>query len=269
MSAFEQGYADAYDIVYRDKNYAEECAVFTKLIDRYGDGHVRKLLNLGCGTGRHDLAFHDKGYQVTGVDRSAAMLAHARTAAAERGAPIEFLEGDARTFRCGDKFDATLMMFNVLGYMPTTQDMLQALATARHHTRPGGLFIADVWYGPAVLKDGPGSQFREIPNGEERLLRFSSGRLDTRAQTSQIDLRVLRIAGDRVVADTHETHLMRYFFPTEIDLALRLSGFRLTALQGFPEIDAPVSDGKWLCVIVATADDAGPGLRPVADGTRA
>lgn len=250
---FDSTYADAYNIVYKNKDYAGECAVFDKLIAQYGDGAVKKILDLGCGTGRHAMAFHDMGYAVRGVDRSAAMLAHARMVATERAIPAQFDEGDARSYRCNDRFDATLMMFNVLGYMSTLDDVMAALTTARHHTRPGGLIIADIWYGPAVAKDGPGNQFKEYTDGDDRLFRFASGRVNTLEQICEIDIRVLKVTGDKVVADTLENHRMRYFFPAELELALRLNGFKLLALQGFPDIEQPVSDDKWLCVMVGQA----------------
>jgi hypothetical protein len=47
------------------------------------------------------------------------------------------------------------MMFAVLGYQGENDDVLAALKTAHRHARPGGLFLFDVWYGPAVLHERP------------------------------------------------------------------------------------------------------------------
>ena len=53
-------------------------------------------------------------------------------------------------------FDAAVMMFAVLSYQLSNQDVLSTLATVRRHLQVGGLFIADLWYGPAVLNERPG-----------------------------------------------------------------------------------------------------------------
>jgi hypothetical protein len=47
--------------------------------------------------------------------------------------------------------------------------------------------------------------------------------------------------------------LIRYFFPLELELMLRISGFRLAALTGFPDIDAPASALNWAAALVAIA----------------
>jgi ubiquinone/menaquinone biosynthesis C-methylase UbiE len=75
-------------------------------------------LDLGCGTGDHALPLAKRGYQVVGVDRSAGMLKSARKKAASGqvdGKP-NFYHGDIRSFHVEQSFDASLMMFAVLGY---------------------------------------------------------------------------------------------------------------------------------------------------------
>ena len=114
-------------------------------------GHVVKtILDIGCGTGNHSIPLARRGYQVTGVDLSENMLAHAREKARSSNAPpsLAFVQGDARIVDLNQKFDAVLMMFAVLGYQLTNEDVLAALNNVRKHLIPGGLFIFDVWYGP-------------------------------------------------------------------------------------------------------------------------
>ena len=71
-------YADAYDHLYSDKDYNQECELIDRLLRTYGDNSVRSLLDLGCGTGNHALPLAQKGYRVLGVDRSNDMLDAAR-----------------------------------------------------------------------------------------------------------------------------------------------------------------------------------------------
>ncbi|MBL8550624.1 MAG: class I SAM-dependent methyltransferase [Hyphomonadaceae bacterium] len=252
---FEEAYAAAYDAMYRDKDDAGECDAVMRLVDRHADGPVRRVLDLGCGTGRHAIEFAARGLDVVGVDFSEPMLKRARERAAERkgAGKLQFLQGDARDFSGEAPFDAVMMNFNVFGYMNTNADLRGALTTARRNLRKGGVFVADLWYGPAVLADPPGDRLREIEIEGGRLLRFSSGRHEPDRQRMQITIRVMHIAGGRVLSDSEETHGMRYFFPLELDFALAAHGLKLDALTGFPGVDEPASVRRWMCALAATA----------------
>ena len=136
---FGSNYAEAYDIVYRDKDYAAECDLIERLFQRYGEGPMASVLDLGCGTGNHSLLLDQRGYEVVGVDRSASMLAHARSKAAKsepnNGRKEAFYQGDIRNVDLQRQFDAVLIMFAVLGYQLENSDVLSALKTARRHLR--------------------------------------------------------------------------------------------------------------------------------------
>jgi SAM-dependent methyltransferase len=250
---FNEAYASAYDVMYADKSNTAECDAVVALFDKFGDGRISRILDLGCGTGRHAFEFARRGFDVTGVDFSEAMLARARERGHPGGGSLDFVQGDARTYRPAAPFDAILMNFNVLGYMTSNDDFVAALETARASLREGGLFVADFWYGPAVVIDPPGERLREIAGEDSKLLRYSRGTHDPDHQCIHIAIRVIEMQDDRIRSDTEEVHTMRYFFPLELDLALKSSGFRLAALTGYPDIDKPASANEWLAALAAVA----------------
>jgi SAM-dependent methyltransferase len=250
---FNEAYASAYDVMYADKNNVAECDAISSLVGRFGEGRVSRILDLGCGTGRHAVEFAARGFDVTGVDSSEAMLNRARTRPHAGGGALEFIQGDARTWRPAAPFDAVLMNFNVLGYMNSNDDLTAALATARASLRAGGVFVADFWYGPAVVADPPGERMREIVTGDRKFLRYSRGVHEPEQQRIRISIRVIELQGDRVRADTEEVHGMRYFFPLELDLALRSHGFRVGALTGYPDVQRSVSARDWMAAFAAVA----------------
>jgi SAM-dependent methyltransferase len=250
---FNEDYASAYDVMYADKNNAAECDAVSHLVEQFGDGKISRILDLGCGTGRHAVEFAGRGFDVTGVDFSEAMLNRARIRPYAGSGVLDFVQGDARKYRSAAPFDAVLMNFNVLGYMNSNDDLTAALATARANLRDGGVFVADFWYGPAVVADPPGERMREVVAGGTKFLRYSRGVHEQDLQRIRISIRVIELQGDRVCADTEEVHLMRYFFPLELDLALRSHGFRVAALTGYPDVQQPVSAGAWLAALAAVA----------------
>ena len=248
---FGQVYGDAYDSMYADKDYAAECKLIEDLFARYAHSKVRDVLDLGCGTGNHAVPLARSGYTVVGVDRSAEMLRHARAKGA--GTHASFIEGDIRTLDLGRQFDAVLTMFAVLGYQTANADVIAALQTARRHLKPGGLFVYDVWYGPAVTAQRPSDRVRVIPVNGGRILRVASGQLDSGRQMCTVRFHLWRFAGDRLIAESEEVHPMRYFFPQELGLLLESAGFAPVRLGAFPAVEVDPDETTWNVLGVARA----------------
>ena len=131
---FADVYAGNYDSMYATKDYLAECDVIERVFARFGDGRIRTIADFGCGTGSHAIPLARRGYAVVGVDRSDAMLAEARTkadgASSQPGGmgTLTFRQGDLRDVNLDSRFDAVLMMFAVLGYQHTNQDVTRTTA---------------------------------------------------------------------------------------------------------------------------------------------
>jgi SAM-dependent methyltransferase len=251
---FGSVYADSYDSLYGDKDYEAECSVLENVFRNYG-GSTQAILDLGCGTGSHAIPLAQRGYKVIGVDRSADMLARARTKAGSLAGPndLVFHHSDINELNLGQRFDAALMMFAVLGYQLKNADVTSALSTARRHLRAGGLLIFDVWYGPAVLHQRPSQRTKIIQTPTGRIFRAVSGDLDVGRHICSVDYQMWQLEGDRLVADITEHHRMRFFFPLELELFLQSSGFRLLRLGVFPDFGQDPSEETWNVLAVAQA----------------
>jgi SAM-dependent methyltransferase len=268
---FNDLYAENYDLVYQSKNYEREVEAVSRIMTQYGSGAIRTVLDLGCGTGRHAVLLAARGLDVMGVDQSEPMLARARERAAERktSGKVELTRGDVRNLDLGRTFDAALMMFNVLGYMWSNDDLLAALRGIRRHLPDDGLFAFDIWYGPAVVTDPPRNEMKEWSTSKGAVIRYSSGCLQPHEQRCDITIRLLAIENGKVSADGKELHKVRYFFPLELDVALRATGFRLLTIRKFPQIDEEPSVDAWGAIVVAMAQsDAGAGRPAVAQRGR-
>lgn len=255
MTVFTSHFAGHYDQLYAAKDYRQECDLIEQAISRYGARKPATILDIGCGTGAHALELARRGYAATGVDLSAAMLERAR----EKGASLpeqqrpRWIEGDVRSFEAGGTFEAAIMMFAVVGYLTTNDDVLAGLRNIRRHLPAGALFACDFWYGPSVLYDRPTDRARimPIPNGE--VIRTTNTRLDIVQHTADVSFRLWTIEHGRVISQTDETHRMRYFFPQEFALMLSQSGFSMLGISAFPTIDAPLTDQSWNAFVVAKA----------------
>jgi SAM-dependent methyltransferase len=108
----------------------------------------RAVLDVCCGPGRHALPLAARGYQVTGVDRDAAMIAEAaRKAEAIAGdGAARFLIGDMRELAAiPGTYDAVTCLWHSFGYFdaPTNAAVLRGI---RDKLRPGGRLILDVYH---------------------------------------------------------------------------------------------------------------------------
>jgi len=252
---FGSNYSGLYDALYSDKDYAAECDIIERILKEYGQGRAGTLLDLGCGTGNHAFPLAKRGYRVTGVDRSEEMLNQLKKKLAylPDHNRVSLHHDDIRSIDLPGQFDAAMMMFAVLGYQYENNDVLSTLKATRHHLHPSGLLIFDIWYGPAVLHQGPTERVKTIPTAEGRIVRFSSGELDVRRHLCKVHFRICRFEGQELAAETKETHQMRYFFPKEIELFLELASFSLLRLSAFPEVDKEPDEERWNVLGIARA----------------
>ena len=255
MSVFASLYANQYDTLYGGKDYSSECDLIEDAFGRF-DATPNDILDVGCGTGSHTLELARRGYACTGVDLSEAMLLEAerKTAASALGAHApHFIQGDARTFDAGAKFDAAIMMFAVVGYLTGNDDVLMGLRNVRRHLNPGALFICDFWYGPAVLSVRPSERVRVLRDGDRQTIRSASTVVDSLMHTADVSFRLWTMEGDTFLGEASETHRMRYFFPREFEMLLEQAGFESLNLSTFPALDQPLSDESWNALSVARA----------------
>jgi SAM-dependent methyltransferase len=256
MSVFNNLYAGQYDQLYAEKDYTAECDLIEEAIRRYAPNAPHTILDVGCGTGGHAIKLAQRGYGVTGVDLSQSMLDQANSKS--NSLPAEnrplFQHGDARNFDTGKIHHLAIMMFAVVGYLTTNDDLLQGLRNIRRQLKPGALFVCDFWYGPSVLSVRPADRVRVIPTAKGRVIRAASTTLNIGEHTADVNFKLWSLENERLTGETSETHRMRYFFPQEFALLLQVSGFCLRSITAFPSLDLPLDDGTWNAVAVAEAN---------------
>jgi len=251
VNVFASGYANWYDTLYHDKDYAGECDFLEALFARQGVP-AKSLLDLGCGTGGHAVLLVQRGYKVTAVERSADMLQAARSKADQAGVIVDFHQGDITRLEWRETFDAAFAMFAVAGYLAEDREMEDFLAGAWRSLRPGGILVFDGWHGPGVLHERPVPRLLEIPLGnDEVLLRLANPRLDTLRQTVEVHYRLWHRRGATIIAESEESHLMRFFFTRELHCLLRQAGFTSVSIHPFREIDQPLQEHHWHFMAVA------------------
>ena len=100
-----------YGLKYDNENFQKgtvgECDFLEKEINF---DKSLKILDVGCGTGRHTIELSNRGYAVTGIDLSETQLARARQKAESYNLKIDFQKQDARHLSFNNEFDVAIML---------------------------------------------------------------------------------------------------------------------------------------------------------------
>ena len=250
---FGKGLAEIYDLIYKDKDYKEECDFIEEIFRRFSPNPVRTILDGGCGTGGHAIPLVSRGYEVTGVDSSETMIEHAKEKAKKSNLSPDFQVGDLRRFSLNKEFDACICMFAVMGYITETEDILSTMENIRKHLNKEALFIFDLWNGLAVLRILPSERVKIVEDKERRVIRIAQPQLDAFNHLCRVDYRLLITENNFLIDDIEETHVVRYHFPREIAHYLQDSRFELLKVCPFLELSGKVDENVWNITVIAKA----------------
>lgn len=248
-------YARYYDLLYQSKDYAEEVAYISGIVRRWTPG-AKTLLDLGCGTGIHACAFARAGYRVTGIDRSREMLERARERSRQEIDPefygsVDFIHGDIRDFDLARRFDVVTALFHVMSYLPTNEELEASVSNVHRHLEPGGLFVFDHWYGPAVLTDRPVQRVKIFEDDHVKIVRIATPTLHVNDNLVDVKYNLIVIdKGSGRCEEISESHRMRYLFRPEIASVLAGNGLETVAFSEWLSDKVP-NDNSWNTVVAA------------------
>lgn len=221
-------YGRYYDLLYRDKDYAAEVNYINSLLKEYGlSGN--ELLEFGSGTGKHGSLLSEKGYRVTGIERSEKMVKEA-----QQTDGFTCQHGDIRKVNLNRIFNGVLALFHVVSYQITNSDVQAVFTRAANHLTRGGLFLFDVWYSPAVYHLKPETRVKRMSNDEVEVIRIAEPKVFQ--NENRVDVNYTVFVKDKVdgaYQTFSETHPMRHFSIPEIDLKAASAGFKRLAVEEF------------------------------------
>ena len=214
------------------------------------------ILELGCGTGRLLVPLARKGYTITGVDVSPAMLERARRYVYAAGVDerVTLLEQDMRSLELEGGFGLAIAATNTFMHLLTTDDQLGALASIRRVLSPGALLILDVLNPDLGRLLEPGGQLlldkvMTDPQTGHSLLEMQTQTVDLAQQTVHVTLIVDEIGDDASVRRTLFPFSLRYMFRSELELLLRCAGYRLEAIYGSYDLDDYTADSEIMLAV--------------------
>jgi len=142
--------SDAYELVYEQRDLSEARRL-ADLIERTAQPKPgARVLDVGCGRGRHSRILAARGYAVTGVDLSENAIRTARRRAADEGLDVRFEQGDMRCLDFDAAFDGAVNLFTTFGYFDDDGDHQRVIDGIARALVPGGWFVQDFLNAPYV-----------------------------------------------------------------------------------------------------------------------
>jgi len=186
---------------------------------------VERVLDLGCGAGRHVVFLAREGFQVVGQDISAVALRLSRIALREAGVTAELVQHDMEEIPFpDDSFDAVISVVAI--YHNALEGIKRSMAEVRRVLKPGGLFL--VWF---LSRRSYGVGEFELTAGQE------------------IEPWTVKRGGDAPDAG------MPHHFSDEAEVRdVLLSGFDILVLEESMQANRPA---HWIALAIAPAREAG------------
>ncbi len=241
-------YAEYYDILYQDKNYADEATFISQLIKKLlpnTNADIR-VLDIACGTGRHVMELAQLGYKVDGSDISKEMINVAIRECKKKKLNIKFYNESFQT--CGKiegKYDVILSIFSAINYLINYENLSLAFKNISSLLDTNGFFIFDFWNGNAVIQNYSPIRVKRMTGNGKEIIRISKTTIDSIAQTAVINFHFILIENGIILKEFDEKHLVRYFFLQEMVDLLKANNFEIILRCPFMRPDNDITASDW------------------------
>ncbi len=235
---------------YTEHRTAAEVDYLANVLAEHSPG--RRVLDLGCGIGRHAVGLAQRGFEVIGLDVSDWALQRARAAARTASVMVELHRADLlrdRDWRVG-KVDAAICV-QAFGW-GSDDDQSRMLRIIRSVLRPEGLLVLDHSNVSAILRAYQPQSLVEVHGTTFHFRR----RYDAVTGRSGGELRVRRPDGSQAVYPDD----VRLYQPPELSALLGQSGFTVARVDGEFVARGPVGPDtryvQFLATVPATPESA-------------
>jgi 2-polyprenyl-3-methyl-5-hydroxy-6-metoxy-1,4-benzoquinol methylase len=218
-----------YGLKYDNEVYVHgtigECDFFEKEISY---NKSAKILDIGCGTGRHSIELAKRGYKVVGADLSESLLKRAKEKAVENKLKVDFQKHDARNLPFSHEFDLVIMICEGgFSLMETDEMNFQILKSAANALRPKGKIIFTTLNGLFPLFHSV-KDFFDANTKEDANAKIGGFSFDLMTFRESNTVSVEDDSGNKKELNCNE----RYYVPCEITWLLKSLNFKKVDIFG-------------------------------------
>jgi ubiquinone/menaquinone biosynthesis C-methylase UbiE len=234
---FERGYAQRWGLPAPSADVRLQADGLWNLLQLSSGSRV---IDIGCGHGRHALALADRGAQVIGLESAVALLDRARHLAAELRTHVRWIRGDMRCLPFRSEGASAAVLMDAFGFFDTEEEHEAVLQEAARILTTGGRLVLKVVNGASIL-----DAFRETGREERDGVVISvSNTLTT--DPPRLTQRI-RVSGTRGHGEYERRQ--RLYRMEELRALLEHAGFDIAAVFAGPDgarFEPTASSTMWI-----------------------
>lgn len=139
-----------YPLLYAHRSDDEARKAVQTLVRHLDLAPGARILDVGCGRGRHLWPLLEQGYDVSGIDIAAHRITEARSIASDRDLHPALYVGSMLDALPNPPYDAVVNWFTSFGFFDDTATHQQAILHMAEALRPGGVLVIDFLNAPEV-----------------------------------------------------------------------------------------------------------------------
>jgi len=155
---------ELYPFIFPEKRFADAAKQIGRLL-KLAKPKGKAVLDLCCGPGRWAIPLAQKGFRVTGVDRTRYLLTVAKARAKAARVSIEWVRADMRDFVRPDSFDLVLSLLTSLGYFDKKDEDRLVLRNSYTNLKAGGVLLIDLAGKEQIARVYQPTSSDTLPNG--------------------------------------------------------------------------------------------------------
>ncbi len=219
-----ENYAEKYDKESFTQGTTGECDFIEQEL---GYNKSLKILDVGCGTGRHTIELVKRGYNITGIDLSESQLKRAREKAEKNGLMINFQQQDARDLYLDTCFDVAIMLCEGgFPLMETDEMNYEILQNVTRVLKSKAKFIFTTLNGLFPLFNSPEKFCASL--AEEGNATYHDNTFDLMTFRDHTIIEIEDDDGHKKTIESNE----RYYIPSEIVWLLKSLGYQKIDIFG-------------------------------------
>ena len=249
MGSFNKSYSEYYDLLYKKKDYQKEYLLIKKLIKK-NLNRPKKLLDMGCGTGKYSNLLTKMKLKVVGLDKSNFMIKEAKKKF-KRKKNLSFIQSDLKKFRSNEKFDIVSALFHILSYQTTNKDVDKFFKTCHNILNPKGVIIFDFWFKPGVLNLKQPNKFRKVTTKINNIIRLTTSNwFKKHDRIDDVHEMLIFDKKNKLKKNFIKNHKMRYFDVSFIKTKLKKNNFQFLSCVDISTNRFPTQN-SWGALVLA------------------
>ncbi len=131
------------DIAYSFRNIKKEVDFLEKIFKKYSDVKVKKILDVGCGTGEHAIELVKRGYKVCAIDIDKDAIKYLSSKFRHKNLETKVLDA-TKIDRLNKKFDAAISLGFVFSYLVNFEKQLEHLVKISKILKKGSIYVLEL-----------------------------------------------------------------------------------------------------------------------------